>query len=92
MWGAVGFGLASLIAGFVYDAGSGGYGGVMVVFVTVTVAALVTAAGVTVGSVQAGDHQETGGKTYVNAGVPAACLAVSVRAFEISKRCSRVRL
>ena len=63
MWGAVGFGLASLIAGFVYDAGSGGYGGVMVVFVTVTVAALVTAAGVTVGSVQAGDHQETGGKT-----------------------------
>lgn len=40
MWGALGYGLASLISGAVYDAGSGGYRNVMAVFVVVTLISL----------------------------------------------------
>lgn len=42
--------MASLVGGIVYDAGSGSYAGVMVVFVVVTVVALVAATGVPVGT------------------------------------------
>ena len=49
MWGALGFGVASLTSGFICDASGGGYGGVMVQFVIVTTVALVTATGVSIG-------------------------------------------
>lgn len=65
MWGALGFGVASLVGGFVYDAGSGGYGGVMVVFVTVTVVAFIAATGVPIGTnVEEAGCQESRGQRY----------------------------
>ncbi|CAM9442348.1 unnamed protein product [Ectocarpus sp. 13 AM-2016] len=48
-WGAAGFGLATLISGFVYDAAGGSYDGVMIVYVTVLALALLAALGVPVG-------------------------------------------
>ncbi|CAM9669265.1 unnamed protein product [Pylaiella littoralis] len=49
LWGAIGFGIASLIGGYVCDAYGGSYRGVMVVFVTNVVLALVASTGVPVG-------------------------------------------
>lgn len=50
MWGAAGYGTATLISGFVYDHTGGGYESVVVVFVVALVVALVAALGVPVGT------------------------------------------
>ena len=49
LWGAVGFGVASLISGYLCDAAGGSYEGVMSFFVAVMVVALVASTGVPVG-------------------------------------------
>lgn len=46
LWGAAGYGLSTFASGFVYDNTTGGYGGVVIVFVAVSAAALVAALGV----------------------------------------------
>ncbi|CAM9109176.1 unnamed protein product [Ectocarpus sp. 8 AP-2014] len=48
-WGAAGYGLATLISGFAYDAAGGSYDVLMVVYVTVLALALLAALGVPVG-------------------------------------------
>lgn len=50
MWGAAGFGAATFISGLVYDHTAGGYRNVAIVFVVVSVLALVAAFGVRVGT------------------------------------------
>ncbi|CAM9175600.1 unnamed protein product [Laminaria digitata] len=49
LWGAVGFGVASLISGYLCDAAGGTYEGVMSFFVAVMIAALAASKGVPVG-------------------------------------------
>lgn len=49
LWGAVGFGVASLISGYLCDAAGGSYEGDMLVFVTVMAVALMASTGVAVG-------------------------------------------
>ena len=57
-WGAVGFGIASLLAGYVCDLYGGSYSGVMLVFVGNVLVALVASTGVPVGQVNNGDQDE----------------------------------
>lgn len=74
--------MASLIGGVVYDAGSGSYAGVMVVFVVVTVIALVAATGVPIGTdVEAAGYQKAAEQRYIytSACLLVPCLVVSVR-------------
>lgn len=49
LWGAVGFGVASLISGYLCDATGGNYENVMLFFVAVMAVALVASRGVPVG-------------------------------------------
>lgn len=49
LWGAVGFGVASLISGVLCDAAGGSYEGVMIFFMSVMIVALVASTGVSVG-------------------------------------------
>ncbi len=49
LWGAVGFGVASLIGGYVCDAYGGSYVGVMAVFVGNVLVALLASTGVPIG-------------------------------------------
>lgn len=49
LWGAVGFGFASLIGGYLCDAAGGSYDTAMLFFVAVMVVALATSTGVRVG-------------------------------------------
>lgn len=49
LWGAVGFGVASLISGYLCDAAGGSYEGVMLFFVAVMAVALMASRGVPVG-------------------------------------------
>ena len=58
LWGAVGFGIASLLAGYVCDLYGGSYSGVMLVFVGNVLVALVASTGVPVGQVNNGDQDE----------------------------------
>ncbi|CAN0436304.1 unnamed protein product, partial [Hapterophycus canaliculatus] len=48
LWGAVGFGIASLLAGYVSDSHGGSYTGVMVVFLANVLVALAASTGVRV--------------------------------------------
>lgn len=74
--------MASLLGGIVYDAGSGSYAGVMVVFVTVTVVSLIAATGVPVGTgVDVAGAQTSAGQRWVL--VPP--LAVSARVLKLSE-------
>lgn len=50
MWGAVGYGIAVLISGIVYDNTGGGYGSVVIVFVVALALALVAALRVPIGA------------------------------------------
>lgn len=50
LWGAVGFGIASLISGYVCDSTGGGYGGVMLVFVGSLAVTMVASTGVPIGA------------------------------------------
>lgn len=49
LWGAVGFGIASLIGGYVCDSYGGSYTGVMIVFVANVAVALAASTGVPIG-------------------------------------------
>lgn len=51
LWGAVGFGIASLVAGYVSDLYGGSFSGVMLVFMGNVLLALVASTGVPVGQV-----------------------------------------
>lgn len=65
-WGALGYGASSLIGGVVYDAGTGGYAGVMVVFVVATVVAFGVATGVRIGTHdEVADDQKSSGQRCV---------------------------
>lgn len=81
-WGALGYGASSLIGGVVYDAGTGGYAGVMVVFVVATVAAFVVATGVRIGTnVEGADDPKSPGQRCV---FSLYLFAVSVRVLVMS--------
>eukprot|EP00903_Cladosiphon_okamuranus_P010272 g9726.t1 len=72
LWGAVGFGIASLVAGFMSDLNGGSYAGVMLVFVVNQLVALTASTGVPVGHVNnASDndnnHQDGEGARVGNA-------------------------
>ena len=56
LWGAVGFGIASLVAGYVCDLYGGRYYGVMLVFVACILVALVASTGVPVGQQHSRDE------------------------------------
>lgn len=63
LWGAIGFGVASLAAGYVCDLYGGSYSGVMLVFVGNVLVALAASTGVPVGQVNSndqGDDQDEG--------------------------------
>lgn len=65
MWGAFGLGVASLVAGFVHDAGNGDYGGVMIVFATVTAVTFAAATALPIGTnVEPAGCQESRGQRY----------------------------
>eukprot|EP00903_Cladosiphon_okamuranus_P013285 g12384.t2 len=58
LWGAVGFGVASLVAGYVSDLNGGSYAGVMLVFVVNNLVALVASTGVPIGHVNNADYND----------------------------------
>lgn len=79
MWGAAGFGTATLIGGIVYDHTADGYGGVVVVFVAALSLALVAALGVQVGaSDEIPVHQKSERSWYVRVQLRWAGLHVCV--------------
>lgn len=77
-WGALGYGLASVVGGVVHDAGNGGYGGVMIVFVTSTLVALATTLPIGTTTEAAGCQESTGQRC-----VCWRCLTSSVRILEL---------
>lgn len=66
MWGAAGFGTATIISGIVYDNIAGGYESIVVVFFVASLLALVAALGVPVGtSGEPSNGQKSEGSWYV---------------------------
>lgn len=49
LWGAIGYAVASFIGGYISSSDGGSYGGVMVMFVVVTLGTLAASAGISVG-------------------------------------------
>ncbi|CAM9774867.1 unnamed protein product, partial [Ectocarpus sp. 12 AP-2014] len=61
LWGAVGFGIASLVAGYVSDLYGGNFSGVMLVFVGNVLVALMASTGVPIGQVNNDNDQDVEG-------------------------------
>lgn len=49
MWGGFGYGVASLIGGYIFDVGGGDYKDVMITFVILTLGTMVAATSVPIG-------------------------------------------
>ncbi|CAN0051041.1 unnamed protein product, partial [Ectocarpus sp. 12 AP-2014] len=61
LWGAVGFGIASLVAGYVSDLYGGNFSGVMLVFVGNVLVALMATTGVPIGQVNNDNNKDVEG-------------------------------